>query len=276
MTEYPANFKKPQRGGNAFKQNRINKISNYLDKLEKKSVSDSSMMYINDDEASTPPKRPKRFTIVSYAQATKRLSFQNETILTPPTKIPTNNTAVITTTTSSITQESLEESLRRFRIETDNSIAGFRQEMQEKFMNIEELIISAVTKAVQAPTQEISTQAKLNDNNSNYSTVHETVNTTSTLTDKVDNLTEIMMMLTKDLKELQAERERDREPPKQTRSPLPTPPKIQTPQSDNAEDDEKSGKSPPSKQLRARSESPTIKPPRHPMQQLTAGAMEES
>jgi hypothetical protein len=33
MKKYPANFKKPQRGGNAFKQARISKISNYLDKL---------------------------------------------------------------------------------------------------------------------------------------------------------------------------------------------------------------------------------------------------
>jgi hypothetical protein len=273
MTEYPANFKKPQRGGNAFKKARINKISNYLDKLEN-SINDSDMLYLDDDETSTPPKRPKRFTI-SYAQATKRLSFQQETILTPPTKIPINSTTV-TTTTSSITQESLEESLRRFRIETDNSIAGFRQEIQEKFTNIEDLIVSAVTKAIKTPAQEIHTQANLNDNNSNYSTAQESTNTTSTLTDKVDNLTEIVLMLTKDLKELRAEREREREPPKRTRSPLPTPPKNRTSREDNDDDEEKSGKSPPSKLSRPRSETQTMKPPRHPMQQLTAGAMEES
>jgi hypothetical protein len=91
MKNYPANFQKPQRGGNAFKQARISKISNYLDKLEK-SVSDSAMLCSDDDEESTPPKRPKRFTI-SYAQATKRLSFKNESILTPPKNCssPTNN-----------------------------------------------------------------------------------------------------------------------------------------------------------------------------------------
>jgi hypothetical protein len=53
---------KPQRGGNAFKQARINKISNYLDKLEK-SVCDAAMLDDDVDEDSTPPKRPKRFTI---------------------------------------------------------------------------------------------------------------------------------------------------------------------------------------------------------------------
>jgi hypothetical protein len=110
MKNYPANFTKPQRGGNAFKKVRINKISNYLDKLEK-SVSDSAMMCIDDDEATTPPQRPKRFTI-SYAQATKRLAFGNETILTPPTTVHSQKSMTATMTTSSLTQESLEESLR--------------------------------------------------------------------------------------------------------------------------------------------------------------------
>jgi hypothetical protein len=269
-TNYPANFKKPQRGGNAFKQARISKISNYLDKLEK-SVSDSDMMCLDDDEATTPPKRPKRFTI-SYAQATKRLSFNNESILTPPKTVQANRTTG-TTTTSTLTQESLEESLRRFRIETDNSLASFRKEIQDKFINIEDIIISAVTKASSIPAQEINTQRTQSDNNSNYSTAQESSNTTSTLTDKVDNLTEIVLRLTQDLKELKAERETDRDSSKRNRSPYPTPPKLKNPQVDA---EENAGKSPPSKQQRSRAESPLSIPPRHPMQQLTAGAMEES
>jgi hypothetical protein len=243
-----------------------------LDKLEK-SVSDSAMMCIDDDEATTPPQRPKRFTI-SYAQATKRLAFGNEMILTPPTTVHSQKSMTATTTTSSLTQESLEELLRRFRLETDNSIASFCQEIQNKFLNIKELIVSAVSKAIQIPTPEINAPYNNNDNNSNYSTAQESTNTTSTLTDKVDNLTEIVLMLSKDLQELRAERDKGREPQKRTRSLLPTPPKINTPQQ---EDDDNANKSPPSKLPRSRAEeSPTIKPPRHPMQQLTARAMEES
>jgi hypothetical protein len=189
---------KPQRGGNAFKQARINKISNYLDKLEK-SVCDAAMLDDDVDEDSTPPKRPKRFTI-SYAQATKRLSFNNESILTPPKTVQAFPTTAMTTT-STLTQESLEELLRRFRIETDNSIETFRNEIQDKFMNMEDLIVAAVTKAVRTPTQEINTQSATNDTNSNYSTAQDSNYTTSTLTDKVDNLTEIVLLLTKDLKE---------------------------------------------------------------------------
>jgi hypothetical protein len=129
---------------------------------------------------------------------------------------------------------------------------------------MEELIISAVTKAVRIPTQEINTQCNLNDNNSNYSTAQESNNTTSTLTDKVDNLTEIVLLLTKDLKELKADRERERETSKRIRSPFPTPPKNTNIEQ---ESDEPSNKSPPSKQQRSRSD-PSI-PPRHPIQQLT-------
>jgi hypothetical protein len=268
MKNFPVNFRKPQRGGNAFKQARINKISNYLDKLEK-SVSDSAMLCEDEDEDSTPPKRPKRFTI-SYAQATKRLSFNNESILTPPKTVQAPPTTA-TTTTSTLTQESLEESLRRFRIETDNSIAMFRKEIQDKFMNMEDLIVAAVTKAVRIPTQEINTQCTSNDTNSNYSTAQDSNYTTSTLTDKVDNLTEIVLLLTKDLKELKADRER--EPSKRIRSPFLTPPKLKTPT--QQEVDDSPNKSPPPKQQRSSSEPISI-PPRHPIQKLNDGAMEET
>jgi archaellum component FlaC len=174
------------------------------------------------------------------------------------------------TTTSTLTQESLEESLRRFRIETDNSIETFCNEIQDKFMNMEDLIVAAVTKAVRTPTQEINTQSATNDTNSNYSTAQDSNYTTSTLTDKVDNLTEIVLLLTKDLKELKANQER--ESSKRTRSPFPTPPKTNTPKEDN----DSPNKSPPSKQQRSRSDSIKI-PPRNPIQNLTEeGAMEET
>jgi hypothetical protein len=226
------------------------------------------MLGDDDEEDSTPPKRSKRFTI-SYAQATKRLSFNNESILTPPKTVQAYPTTAMTTT-STLTQESLEESLRRFRIETDNSIETFRNEIQDKFMNMEDLIVAVVTKAVRIPTPEINTQCAPNDTNSNYSTAQDSNYTTSSLTDKVDNLTEIVLLLTKDLKELKADRER--ESSKRIRSPFPTPPKTNT----QKEDDDSPNKSPPPKQQRSRSDSITI-PPRHPIQKLTEeGAMEET
>jgi hypothetical protein len=73
LPDQPMNFVKPQRGGNAFKKARVNNISTFLSRLEQK-IDDENISYADDDEASTPPPRPRRFTI-SYAQATKRLSF---------------------------------------------------------------------------------------------------------------------------------------------------------------------------------------------------------
>jgi hypothetical protein len=230
------------------------------------------MMCLDDDEATTPTKRPKRFTI-SYAQATKRFSFNNESILTPPKTVQANGTTG-TTTTSTLTQESLEESLQRFRIETNNSLASFQKEIQDKFTNIEDIIISAITKACQYQHKKSTLNASNPITaNSNYSTAQESSNTTCTLTDKVDNLTEIVLRLTQDLKELKAECETDRESSKRNQSPYPTPPKLKTPQ---VHAEKNAGKSPPSKQQRSRVGSPLSIPPRHPMQQLTAGAMEES
>jgi hypothetical protein len=81
-------------------------------------------------------------------------------------------------------------------------------------LNIKELIVSAVSKAIQIPTPEINAPYNNNDNNSNYSTAQESTNMTSTLTDKVDNLTEIVLMLSKDLQELRAKRDKGREPQK--------------------------------------------------------------
>jgi hypothetical protein len=112
LENQPANFKKPQRGGNAFKKARINNISNFLNKLEEQ-IDNENLMYADDDEDTTPPPRPKRFTI-SYAQAAKIL---NPASPQATNKLPTNQvttTETTTTTTSTITQESLEEALQKF------------------------------------------------------------------------------------------------------------------------------------------------------------------
>jgi hypothetical protein len=54
LENQPANFKRPQRGGNAFKKARINSINNFLNKLEEK-IDNENLMYANNDEDTTPP-----------------------------------------------------------------------------------------------------------------------------------------------------------------------------------------------------------------------------
>jgi hypothetical protein len=113
LENHPASFKKPQRGGNAFKKVRINSINNFLNKLEEK-IDGENYMYADDDEDTTPPPRPKRFT-ESYAQAAKLNSksqnLNNQQNL-PTTQVSTATTT--TTATSTLTQESLEEALQNF------------------------------------------------------------------------------------------------------------------------------------------------------------------
>jgi hypothetical protein len=120
--DQPEHFQKPQRGGKAAKKNRISNIPNYLKKLEE-SVAVDQMLTDDDSEYSTsPPTRSRRPTI-SYAQAMKRLSFQNETILGDNNKeMQSQTTTTQTTAMSTLTQDSLNATLQIFRQETEKSI----------------------------------------------------------------------------------------------------------------------------------------------------------
>jgi hypothetical protein len=121
--------KKPQRGGKPQKRNRAENISNFLKKLEE-SVAINQLLTDEDSEysVSPPPMRSRRPNIL-YAQATKRLSFQNETILGTPNKsnIQTNNTA--TTNMSTLTQNSLDAAIQQLRKENEKLINDLRQEI---------------------------------------------------------------------------------------------------------------------------------------------------
>jgi hypothetical protein len=100
-----------------------------LKKLEE-SVAVNQILTDKDSSYSvSPPTRSRRPTI-SYAQATKRLSFQNETILGSPkeTNMQANNT--VSTTMSTLTQNSLDEAIQQIRSETEKSINNLRQEMR--------------------------------------------------------------------------------------------------------------------------------------------------
>jgi hypothetical protein len=130
--QFPENFqsgqfKKPQHGGNSFKKNRASNISNYLNKLEEQVHADL-LMYDKESISTTPPQRPRRMTI-SYAQATRRLSFRSDPTITTTTN-KTESSVANLTTMSTLTQSSLEEAMAKMRSETENSINQLRQELK--------------------------------------------------------------------------------------------------------------------------------------------------
>jgi hypothetical protein len=159
MEDQPENFKKPQRRGNAFKKNRINSIPNYLKKLEE-SVSIDQMLTDDDSEYSaSPPLRSRRPTI-SYAQATKRLSFQNETILGTNKDVSSHVTNTQTTTMSMLTQDSLDATLQAFRLETEKSMKELRSKMKQEVKNMENNIAATVIAAIQNTPQPMNMEVE--------------------------------------------------------------------------------------------------------------------
>jgi hypothetical protein len=122
LNDQPENFKKPQRGGNAFKKNRLNNIANYLKNLEE-SVLIDQMLTDDDSEYSASPPMRSRCPTISYAQPTKRLSFTNETILGQSKDMNQNTNTTAMTTMSTLTQNSLDEALQKIREETSRAIS---------------------------------------------------------------------------------------------------------------------------------------------------------
>jgi hypothetical protein len=262
LESQPANFKKPQRGGNAFRKSRINNINNFLTKLEQ-AIDGENLMYADDDEDTTPPPRPKRFT-VSYAQAAKLTNPQTPTVSqNPPTSQVSTNTT--TTATSTITQESLEEALQRFRQETNETIASFKTDIRNEIGSIEDRITTAMLNALRTAPREITTVNETSENSA-CTNAQESQQTISTLLDKVDSLADSVALLAKSVESLQSETN-------QKRNRFSTPPSSSDTEMKDAE-----SSSPPSKQQRARAPSPTLpRPPKgHPLQKITDGAREES
>jgi hypothetical protein len=266
LPDQPMNFVKPQRGGNAFKKARINNISTFLSRLEQK-IDGENISYADDDEASTPPPHPRRFTI-SYAQATKRLSFSKETVLTPPTN-SVHATTTTMTTALTLTQETLEESLNKIRQDTDQKLNLLRTEIRQEFGFIEDKIVAAVVQAVTL-AQEIDTNnSTMTNTNSNMTTAQDS-QTVSTLTEKVDNLMHIVTEMMHQFRKLQDDREMfiKRESTKRNRNPPPTPTRLSTPLKED-----QMNHSPPNKQARPGTPISTPKTSQgHPIQQLTEGA----
>jgi hypothetical protein len=253
----PENFRKPQRGGNAFRKNRVDNISHYLKKLEDQ-MSFDQMMGGEDDSANstTPPTRPRRPTI-SYAQATKRLTFQNETIFTQsPQENTTNSQQTMTTTMSTLTQSSLNEAINNLRKETENSINDLRKELKSEVKNMESSIATAVITAIKENTPKNMEVEQLESESTDSS---HTATTTKSMLDRLDSLTHIVQLLAEkvqDIAEIQEENAN-----KRARSLDPTSRKILQSPSRTKEKDT-STQSPPAKLPRPTARTP---PPKLPL-----------
>lgn len=263
LPNQPMNFKKTQHGGNAFKQERVKKISTYLTKLEQ-TVNDELGDIMDDESSHSPPKNKNRRFTISYAQATKTIQFNktpeinNNKEQTKQNKNKTTNT--IDTTRSTLTQSVFEETLIKLRAESENSMNELRREMAKELVEMENRITSAVSNALKAHPVEINTNSS-NDSASAYTTAQEAA-TVFTLTDKVEELTEMDKSLAETVHlKLNA-------PPSQPKRNRGTPTaQITT-------------TSPPSKVQRARPPTPPKTPPPpngHPtITQITNGAREET
>lgn len=256
LEDQPENFKKPQRGGNAFKKNRIHNISNYLKKLED-AVSIDQLMTDEDSEySSSPPTRPRRPTI-SYAQATKRLSFQNETVMQTPKNatIATKTTNTTTTNMSTLTHDSLNEAINSIRQETENSIKALREELKSDVKSMEHSIASTVIEALQKAKQNpMNMEVEQNEMEESMETeTHDTTTTMKTMMDRFDSMTQMIQVLAVKVTEIAEAQEnnskRSRPTENTARQPL-TPPEK-----------EKEAKSPPAKQARQTNKTPPSTPP---------------
>jgi hypothetical protein len=192
----PASFVRPQRGGNAFKKNRTTNISTYLDKLEQRVKSDLSM-YDEESLSSSPPSRVRRPNI-SYAQAAKRLSFQDESNVT---RSKLNSNVTMATSLSTLTQDSLNEAMDQIRKETAQSIENLRKEIQKDVLSMEDNIATAVINALKTP-QTISMDTDTSDELSNQSTAHDTITTMKSLEEKFDSLSTMVQMLAERISEI--------------------------------------------------------------------------
>jgi hypothetical protein len=247
-------FTKPQRGGNSFQKRRINNINNYLNKLEER-VNADLLMYDDDSLPTTPPSHPCRMSI-SYAQATRRLTFQKET--TPATSKAETTQSTMATSLSTLTQTSLDEAIAKLRTETENSITKLRNELKIKVQSMEDKIANAVIAAIRTVPPVENMEAEISDAHSTQSSYQETAVTTQSLADKVDLLVNIVQLLTERVSELSEKQEL--QPVKRNR-PLATPPKFRLPSTSTTETTTQ--RSPPTKVLRSETntERPKIPPP---------------
>jgi hypothetical protein len=195
-------FKKPQRGGNAYRRQSANNIKNYLDKLEQRVHNDLSM-YEEDDLLQSPPPRPRRLTI-SYAQAAKQLSFQSGSEKSPENQANSGQTT--TTSMSTLTQSTLDEAIKNIRNETNRLIEKLKAEMQTEIKTMEGNIAAAVINALKS-TPEIVHMETETEADSTQST-QETIATMKTIADKFEMLTTVVQTLSQQVLALSEKQEK--------------------------------------------------------------------
>jgi hypothetical protein len=218
-------------------------------------------MYDDESELSSPPMRRRRPTI-SYAQATKRLSFQHENITNNKNNTQTSNSGLtMNTSMSTLTQSSLDDALAKVRSENARAIETLRTEIRQDVQSMETRIATAVIQAVQKSQQEQI------ENSSQAST--DTSSTTRTFTDRFDALTMVVQNLATQVTALTEMQEaninkRQRELSEAVRQIIPSESNISR----------QPARSPPAKVPRARAPSPPATPP--PNGHPKNGAQEEA
>jgi hypothetical protein len=192
-------FNRPQRGGNKYK-NRESNIKNYLNKLEEKVNEELSYYDEEDLSTSPPPTRPRRMTI-SYAQATKRLSFGVKQ--SPEQSNSNTSNMTMNTTMSTLTQSTLDEALEKIRKETEKSMERLRTEMNEKIQSMENSIATAVINAIRSTPEVVHTmETEESEAQSLQSSAQETTVTMKTITEQFEALTNVVQLLSKRVSEL--------------------------------------------------------------------------
>jgi hypothetical protein len=161
----------------------------------------------------------------------------------------------MTTSLSTLTQDSLNEAMAQIRKETAQSIENLRQELQKDVLSMEDNIAEAVIKALKTPNT-ISMETDNNDEMSTQSTAHDTITTMKTLEEKFDSLSTMVKMLAERMSEIvenqetnQHKRNRPEESPMKQILKLPS--------------TRQSAQSPPSKLPRARAPQQPNTPPPH-------------
>jgi hypothetical protein len=209
----------------------------------------------DDSEYSTsPPTRSRRPTI-SYAQATKRLSFQNETIITQTPQA--NTTQTMTTTMSTLTQSSLNDTISSLRKETEKSINDpLRNEIKTEVKSMETSIATAVITAIRQSNRNF-----MEVENSEVASMDssQTATTTKSVMDRLDSLTQIIQLLAEKVQDIASIQEENAN--KRARSLEPMARQILQSSPNREKEKDTSTHSPPAKLPRPTARTP---PPKHP------------
>jgi hypothetical protein len=107
----------------------------------------------------------------------------------------------MTTSLSTLTQNSLDEAMEKIRKETEQSINTLCHELQTQVLNMEDNIATAVINEMRAPDT-ISVDMDNSEEMSNQSTAQDTTTTMKALEEKFDSLSTVVQMLAERMSEI--------------------------------------------------------------------------